>query len=78
MANPTTTTQSKGPTTQSKGTRQAWSIACKDAGLDCPFSITNHNQEELVSLVSTHLKNSHAGKIVPKSDLLGLAKTTKW
>ncbi|MBI2077203.1 MAG: DUF1059 domain-containing protein [Euryarchaeota archaeon] len=65
------------PTTQTKGTRQAWTVACKDAGLDCSFVLTDHNQDELYNLGAQHLKAAH-GKSMTKQECLGMAKTTKW
>ena len=74
MANTTTTTTTKGNT---KGTRDAWTITCVNAGLDCSFSITNHNQKQLVNMTLNHLKETH-NLIKTDKDVLVLAKPVKW
>lgn len=71
MPNPSTAT------TQAKGSRQAWTVACRDAGIDCPFSLTDHNQDNLVSWSTQHGKSAH-GKTFTRSDVLGMAKPVKW
>lgn len=69
MANP--------QTTQTKGTRQAWTIACREAGIDCPFTLTDHNQDELANFGLQHVKAAH-GKTMTRQDALSMAKPAKW
>ena len=73
MATTTTTTKTGG-----KGTRDTWTIACVDAGLDCSFKLTDHNQKELTTMSLTHLKNVHNITTKTEKDLLGLAKASKF
>lgn len=35
------------------------SYACKDAGVDCPWSASAETEEELVALISEHAKKAH-------------------
>jgi predicted small metal-binding protein len=75
MGSPTTTTTTK--TGNTKGTREAWTVACANAGMDCSFSLTNHNKNELVQFSLNHLKGTHNATKTEK-DVLAIAKPTKW
>ncbi len=37
------------------------SYACKDVGVDCPWSASAETEEELVALITEHAKTAHAG-----------------
>lgn len=43
-------------------------IACKDFGMTCPFSVTSEDGQEAIDLAMTHLKNKHADKLNSMSD----------
>ena len=75
MANTNTQTTTKPGNT--KGTREAWTITCVNAGLDCSFAMTNHNQKQLVNFTLNHLKETH-NLVKTDKDVLALCKTTKW
>lgn len=48
-------------------------VACRDAGIDCDFEITDENEDELVDLVQQHGKNTHDTEY-SREDVMGLAK----
>lgn len=48
-------------------------LACKSAGMDCPFMLRTENEDELVSFAQQHVKKTHK-KDVSKQDILKLAK----
>ena len=48
-------------------------IACKEAGLDCPFMLRTESDDELVSFTQQHAKKTHK-KDFSKADILKIAK----
>lgn len=64
------------PTTQTKGARQSWTVACKDAGIDCSFTLTDHSQDELYTLGAHHLKAVH-GMSMTTREYVVMAKPTQ-
>jgi len=48
-------------------------IACKSAGMDCPFMLRTESDDELVSFTQQHVKKAHKSDI-SKADVLKMAK----
>jgi predicted small metal-binding protein len=38
---------------------KAYSVSCKDTGIDCPGSFTTESKEELITHVQLHAKEAH-------------------
>jgi predicted small metal-binding protein len=43
-------------------------IACKDFGLECPFSVTSDDGQEAIDMAMIHLKRAHAEKLEGMSE----------
>jgi predicted small metal-binding protein len=54
----------------------AYSVQCRDAGLDCPGSFTTESKEELVKHVELHAKEAHPGLELEPEQVEQLIKTT--
>lgn len=48
-------------------------IACKSAGINCPFMLRTESDDELISFAQQHVKKMHK-KDVSKEDILKMAK----
>jgi predicted small metal-binding protein len=59
-----------------KGDKMAYSVQCKDAGMDCPGSFTTETKEELMKHVELHAKEAHPDVDLSTVDLDQLVKTT--
>jgi predicted small metal-binding protein len=42
-----------------EGEMKAYSLSCKDTGVDCPGSFTTESKEELIEHVKLHAKEAH-------------------
>jgi predicted small metal-binding protein len=54
----------------------AYSVQCRDAGVDCPGSFTTESKEELVKHVELHAKEAHPGLELEPEQVEQLIKTT--
>lgn len=43
-------------------------LGCKDMGMDCPFSVTSENEQEVMDMVVMHAGKTHADKMSAMSD----------
>ncbi len=45
-----------------------YTLACKGMGMECPFSVTSENKEEVKKLTGMHAMDKHADKMAAMSD----------
>lgn len=43
-------------------------LACKDLGMECPFSVTSEDKEEAKKLAGMHAMDKHAEKMAAMSE----------
>ena len=53
----------------------AYTMRCKDAGMDCPGAFTTETAQELIKHVDLHLAEAHVGLVVPPEQVRQLIKT---
>ena len=54
----------------------AYSVRCRDAGMDCPGAFTTESAQEVLKHVQLHLGEAHPDKSVPEDQIRQLIKTT--
>lgn len=53
----------------------AYSIRCRDAGVECPGAFTTETPQEVIKHAQMHLSEAHPGKTVRDEDLRQLIQT---
>jgi len=53
----------------------AYSIRCRDAGMECPGAFTTETPQELMKHVRMHLSEAHPEKTVPDEGIRQLIQT---
>jgi len=54
----------------------AYSVQCRDAGMDCPGSFTTESKEELLKHVEMHAQEAHPDLELKQEQVEQLIKTT--
>ena len=52
----------------------AYSIRCRDGGVDCPGEFTTETENELVKHAQMHLTEAHAGKSMTPEQIKSMIK----
>ncbi len=45
-----------------------YTLACKEMGMDCPFSVTSEDKEEAKKITGAHAMDKHAEKMASMSE----------